>query len=48
MKDCDGFLSAALSVNEKGLNTKFGVNQTDSDQVMPWTSLSSKKINKEQ
>jgi hypothetical protein len=31
---CDGFLSTALKVKEKGLHTKFGVNQTYSDQVM--------------
>jgi hypothetical protein len=35
---CDGFLSTALKVNEKSLHTKFGVNQTYSDQVMLLTS----------
>jgi hypothetical protein len=45
---CDGFITTALQVNEKSLHTKFGVNQTFSDQVMLWTSLLSKKIYKGQ
>jgi hypothetical protein len=36
---CDGFLSTAILVNEKSLNTKFGGNHTYNDQVMLWTSL---------
>jgi hypothetical protein len=45
---CDGFLSTARQVNKKNLHTKFGINQTYNDQVVLWTSLFSKKINKGQ
>jgi hypothetical protein len=37
-----------IQANEKSLHTKFGVNQTYSDQVMLWTSLLRMKINEGQ